>query len=851
MRLRAVPDLGETPMMIVRVLTSPRKALAALAVVALVVFTAGLSATEPPSDQKSSVPRRGMAFLASDIDDNSAAEIVAFVDACRIDLVVVDFAWITGVWPRTQIAAVRNTCQRLQKKGVRVAAMYRPRALSPADATVHFAQDKDGKIPPHHNSLCLAHDDSQAWGAEWGTRILKELPSVDTIILYNLQPACHCLECRDGKSAALTVKFLKRCRSEWSRVRPGIQIGHVGGGDEYVEAVDLLCPFLPVNRKEEGGDPVPSPLQHFERLRAAHREKWLAPLLKICWNNETHNTTADVVDTLQICEKNETGFLLWYYGWVFHGDDRQYDAKPIVETLGGDWRRLSKYYTGKASSAGQKRPQVSAADVSKALAKFHANPDDFGDVVAMGEAAVDDMVAVLRNRSLSSRHRFMATNALGQIKSRRAVRPLLEALSDQDFNVRRCAALALATIGDRTAMPAIARLAHKDPFAWKDPQTGKLHYLVREDATKALKMLAQGTSDAADADLTLEREVFLKDASVCPKLKLSFKPRQLPWPFPGDFKDQSIWNNCQQPTDVYIHAGLDFLMPAGTEVRAVENGYVGAISPRNFPGWKTHSNFIVATKKNGTEGWCYTHLNPETYAFKVGDRVKQGDVIGKIADFYVGSNKGADHLHLNYTRFHKKPDGSIVFGETLADPLLFFDNADTQPPQILAPLRFVRKGTLDEFPEEDDRVVVSGSVEIIAAISRGARGNWMAAAVTLEIEGESAKPWRKLVLDQRGPIFNNGPSLARALYLTGKDGDKWRKSLPNVGGVFFLKATCTDGDGVIEPSDKLQAWNTAEKGANGKSRFPDGEYTVTLRAWNLRENQATRTETVRVVNNRQ
>jgi murein DD-endopeptidase MepM/ murein hydrolase activator NlpD len=821
-------------------------------VAALCAGDAGARAATAQGDRS---PVRGMVFLAPEVGDStSVGEVLDFVDSCHIDFVVFDFAWITGTWQRTRIEALRDACQRLKKKGVRVAVMYRPRVLSPKEAEVHCAVDKDGKVAANHNHLCFAHDDSQAWGAQWGSRILKEIPSLDTIILYNLLGTCECPQCRSGKAAATVTAFLKRCRSEWGRIRPGVKIGHVGMGDEYADAVDFLCPFVGVNREKPGDAddaPLAFPQDKLERIRAAHAKQWMAPLLKVCWQSQTNNSTADVVQTLQSCQENKTGFLVWYYEWILHPDDGRYDPKPIVAALGGNWRRLSKYCRSRPpSKAPQKPSQVSAADVAKAIAKFRANVNDSGDLSAAGKAAAAGLVAILRDRTLSSQHRYMAANMLGDIKSRECVQPLLQALGDGDFNVRRCAAVALGKIGDRSVAPALQRLAKADPFVWKDPQTGKLRYLVREDAQKALKMLTECTSNVEDVELHKEREVFLKDASVCSKLKLPFKPRRLPWPFPGEFADQNIWNNYQQPTDDYIHGGLDFLLPAGTEVRAVEDGYVGAISPRNFPGWKTHSSFIVATKKGGTEGWSYTHLNPETYAFKEGDRVRQGDVIGKLADFYVGSNKGADHLHLNYMRFRKRPDGVIEFGETLADPLLFFDNRDSQPPKILGPLRFVRKETLDEFPKEDGQAVVSGAVEIIAAVSRQTRGNWMAAVVTLEIEGESAKPWRKLVLDQRGAIFNNGPALARTLYLTGRDGDKWKAGVPAIGGTFFLRATSTDGDGAIEPSDKLQAWNTAEKGPNGKPRFPDGLYTVTLRVWNLREAQDTRTETVRVVNKR-
>jgi hypothetical protein len=231
-------------------------------------------------------------------------------------------------------------------------------------------------------------------------------------------------------------------------------------------------------------------------------------------------------------------------------------------------------------------------------------------------------------------------------------------------------------------------------------------------------------------------------------------------------------------------------------------------------------------------------------------------VLGKLVDFYVGKNKGNDHLHLHYVRFQKNPDGKVKV-ESLIDPAFFFDWQDTEPPKIVDPLRFVRKGTLDEFPKGDNPMVsgqvpvVSGKVEIIAGISDNAYKDqmchWMAPVVTLQIEGARAKPWRKLVLDQRGPVREMNMFGAPAMYLSYKEGEKWWRELPPSGGIHFTRVTSANGNGVIEASCKLQSWDTtAQEG--GRPRFPDGLYSVTVRAWDIKNNMGTFTATVFVVN---
>jgi hypothetical protein len=284
----------------------------------------------------------------------------------------------------------------------------------------------------------------------------------------------------------------------------------------------------------------------------------------------------------------------------------------------------------------------------------------------------------------------------------------------------------------------------------------------------------------------------------------------------------------------------------------VDDGFVAVIAT-NYPEWTTHHFFIVTPQRGGNEGWCYTHVDPATFTFKTGDSVRRGQVLGKLVDFHVGGNKGADHLHLHYVRFstggkgkgRDAADGARggVEVQSLADPLLFFDWEDSVAPVIEEEIRFVREGTLKEFPASANGVpTVRGRVDIIAGISdsdfEGHGGTWMVPVVTLEIAGQSSKPWRKLVLDQRGEIAD--PRAASALYLTSAEKRRWTEGKAPFPVVHFLRLTNTDGDGVIEEADRAQTWDT--------QKFPDSDYDVTVRAWDLKGNGAVRTARVRVSN---
>jgi len=201
---------------------------------------------------------RGTAFLASNIGtDVTTDEILEFVHSCQINLVVIDFAWITHHWKQSQFNAINKVIRKLDENGVEVAIMYRPRVLRPTEARIQYAKKANGEIAEHHNQLCFAYKNSVKWAAKWGFDILKEFKQVDKIILYNLNNPCFCPKCKNGQHQKNVADFLNYCRSKWKRIRPEIQIGHVGIDTEFNEQVDFLCPFLSINRQNSSDLDIP------------------------------------------------------------------------------------------------------------------------------------------------------------------------------------------------------------------------------------------------------------------------------------------------------------------------------------------------------------------------------------------------------------------------------------------------------------------------------------------------------------------------------------------------------------------------------------------------------------------
>ena len=292
-------------------------------------------------------------------------------------------------------------------------------------------------------------------------------------------------------------------------------------------------------------------------------------------------------------------------------------------------------------------PSGDSPDLAELERQFRAGKG-YAELVARGPEAIPVFVRVL-NDPQAGTPRFLAANGLGEIAHADCFDPLIAALDDPWFNVRRCAALALGKLGDARAIEPLKKLAEQDPYTYRNPKTGKRLHLVRIDARQALVLLGAGPPLP---------ETFLKDAQKRPDWT-GPRAKKVSWPFPGGFRDQNLYNNYQQPTGSYVHAALDLLHEAGTEVRAVEGGVVRGVGT-NYPEWNTHHFIVIEPEAGSSEGWCYAHIDPATFRFEIGDSIEPGQVLGKLVEFGVGDRTGVDHLHLSYVRFSLRELGEIA-----------------------------------------------------------------------------------------------------------------------------------------------------------------------------------------------
>ena len=116
------------------------------------------------------------------------------------------------------------------------------------------------------------------------------------------------------------------------------------------------------------------------------------------------------------------------------------------------------------------------------------------------------------------------------------------------------------------------------------------------------------------------------------------------------------------------HTGVDYAAPAGTPVVALGDGVV------TFRAYKGGGGNTIRIRHNSTYETAYLHLSKYAKGLKVGQYVKQGDVIG-----YVGSTGASTGPHLD---FRVWKNGTPVNPLTLESP-----SSEPVPTDLIEPYK--------------------------------------------------------------------------------------------------------------------------------------------------------------------
>jgi hypothetical protein len=315
------------------------------------------------------------------------------------------------------------------------------------------------------------------------------------------------------------------------------------------------------------------------------------------------------------------------------------------------------------------------------------------------------------------------------------------------------------------------------------------------------------------------------------------------------------------PGTMYLHSGLDVILPNGTPVHAVEAGRVRAV----VDGGEFYQTLVVEDEDEPDAGWGYTHV--ARFQVRVGDRVPQGRLLARV------HFRGLEHVHM--TRFVRPAGGRWDALGTLhaVQPDTFFAYADAEPPAFDGPPRYYRNETDSALARgADGRPRVAGDVDIVvgmrdpapharsAAYPMFGDGHHAVTRVEYELAGPLGAPGarreRRASFDLGRLPLVRGPAAGRAA-LEASTVFKYYPAVrppgspPYWNGFAYYVVTNWPADGRAGPvaaDDRERAWRTAERAPGGAPLWPDGDYAVTVRAWDFKGNTASRTDTVRVTN---
>ncbi len=318
----------------------------------------------------------------------------------------------------------------------------------------------------------------------------------------------------------------------------------------------------------------------------------------------------------------------------------------------------------------------------------------------------------------------------------------------------------------------------------------------------------------------------------------------------------ALYQVVSTPQTSYLHNGVDLALPLGTPIYAVESGRVRHVDDR--PG--DYQIVVVEDEDEPGHGWGYAHV--DSIAVRIGDRVPQG---ARLA-----TTRFLAYPHLHLDRMHLTPGGSWrnLYQLTTTQPDTFFHYADTRAPLFERGVHYFRNESDSVFARPTGpagRPVVDGDVDIVVGMrDPGEHGSPPNRSddrqAPTRVEYAITPVGRDVGATERRKSFD-----LRTLVLQRTPDDGWRYALllfkdrravetsqrATSGFISFYTITNVPPEGRtgrLALEDGAHAWRTAERDAGGRARFPDGEYVVSIWAWDFLGNVAAHHDTVRVRN---
>lgn len=294
-----------------------------------------------------------------------------------------------------------------------------------------------------------------------------------------------------------------------------------------------------------------------------------------------------------------------------------------------------------------------------------------------------------------------------------------------------------------------------------------------------------------------------------------------------------------------MHAGIDILVPAGTPVYAIKSGYVKYLDML-FPGNELDWCLVIGDSCGTQEcnGWGYVHMTRSSISHNVGDTVEQGEFLGNIIEW-----PQPDWHHLHFGEIHSQGD-SLAWNDKsqwrfmsnaldvlvpMSDPAApVFENALES--QLFA---FAINNTDSYFTPG---APISGDVDIICKAYDRINHDFIKTApyqLEYQIMGDSAISWTNSICFT-GEILDQTIKWETDIVYQDDATCDTRGDYSVEEFEYYFNVTNTDGDSILETSDKDYCWQTPY--------FHNGQYTISVRAYDAYGNNVMESMGVSVEN---
>ncbi len=411
----------------------------------------------------------------------------------------------------------------------------------------------------------------------------------------------------------------------------------------------------------------------------------------------------------------------------------------------------------------------------------------------------------------------------------------------------------------RDARP-VFRVEFGDTESGVDPRNVKI-LLDNRDVTAASSLgLGLATyrpnSNLGNGAHTLTAQILdrVGNLTVVNSTIIVFSGARTPWFFAPTNQPHPLAHTHHQyqnyGSSPYFHHGVDIRRPNGTKVYAARGGKVTALY------WYGRQPLYFEVQITDADGfrWQYHHVDqprvPQAIydAFRNGTPIATGAEIGTVVT-WPSSAYGMrfHHIHLNVIA----PDGRYM------NPLNFMlEIADATPPTVKN-IYALPNASTRALNNGSSGATVSGRVDIVAEAEDLIAGQPYQLTIhrtTWEIEqisgpGHHRMPETTFWLFNYLPGGSNNRAYAHDIFKSSlyDSANRRKRTSGNYTSRVFLY-TVTNRTGPSSVSDASGYWDTAAKDRFGQALWPNGQYRVTVRAYDIKGNAGSKNIIVTVQN---